>query len=239
MQLPYLYLCVCECKHMRYPSLRIGWGLGSGCACFSQVLYWFTVTFAPSQQEWFKLQFITDGCVCLCVCVCNTLIYPLKEKVTFWMYKVVINPKHFMGLSRFSARHKLIKSVKGELLSTPWFNFCFFFSSPYILISICLLPLAPLPWFLANFFLLFPPTLSSKTLPPLLSFPLLSSPQCFRLVLSSLYYVVAVGKSVCDSNLSCPIISCCSAAELWDGLLIFCKGKIYSEVECGLILSLI
>lgn len=135
------------------------------------------------------------------------------------MNKFVDSQKHFMGLSRFSAPHKPVK-CKGNyctcyhhlvsffqfpsLLSAVYF-FYLFFSTPHIS---CLL----------HFF----PSISFLLLPvPLLpSFPSASLPShlflllCFRLVLSSLYYIVAVGESVCDSNLSCPIISFCSVAEL-------------------------
>lgn len=160
-----------------------------------------------------------------------------------------------MGLSRFSALPKPIKSVKGNSslssgslfllfaffcfpshLFSPLLSFPLLFvpsiSFPLLLDASCL---SPLPFALSST----PPSLSSFLSPPLYFsvlissyFPVLissfstsplhlpsflflhsSSRLCFRLVLSSLYYVVAVGEIVCDSNLSCPIISCCSIAE--------------------------
>lgn len=87
------------------------------------------------------------------------------------------------------------------------------------------------------------------SLPPLPSFAFLpfapsalrplSSPLCFRLALSSRHYTVAEGESVSDCNLSCPIISCCSVAELKDGLLIFFLGETFNGDKRASILSLI
>lgn len=171
--------------------------------------------------------------VYVCVPECRTFVsIPRGE---FWMYKFVISPQHFMVLSRFSAPHKPIRTVKG----TPRHHLVLFF---FFLVFFCissLFPRLPLPPDALP--VLFQPYRPSLLLPfsaflplfhrpsiflPLHSLPpCLSSSLCFRLVLSSPYYITAVGESVSDSNLSCPIISCCSVAELKDGLLIFFKGR--------------
>lgn len=158
------------------------------------------------------------------MCVCTTLISIKKRRILGW-YKFVVSPSHFMGLSGFSAPHKPIRSVKGN--SSPsfgWFLGSLLYSLPHLrFLLLALLPNAPpilvLPYCpsslpLPLFCFLSSPPLTS---PPLRFSPLpsrLSSPLCFRWVLSSLYYIVAVGESASDSNLSCPIISCCSVAEL-------------------------
>lgn len=126
------------------------------------------------------------------------------------MYKVVVSPEHFMGLSGFSASHKPIKSVKGNssLSSASLFWF------PSLLHTF-----PPLRSFVLFFLLLFPISLTSSSrllailflfflsfsidsvlhnpLPPPLCSSHFSSSLCFRFALSSLYYVVAVGESVC------------------------------------------
>lgn len=130
------------------------------------------------------------------------------------MFKVVITPYHFMGLSKFSASHKPIKSVKGNsslsLFSVFWFSShqssfpLSLYTSYFSIFSFSLF------FFPVSFVLILRLLISSFSLPS----PLISPLLYFRLVLSSLYYVVTVGDNVCDSNLNCLIISCCSVAEL-------------------------
>lgn len=150
------------------------------------------------------------------------------------MYKFVISPQHFMVLSRFSAPRKPIRTVKGTPRHhlVPFFLVFFCISSPFPRLPLPpdALPVLLQPYrpslLLLPFFAFLPLFHRPSIFLPLHSLPpRLSSPLCFRLVLSSPYYITAVGESVSDSNLSCPIISCCSVAELKDGLLIFFKGR--------------
>lgn len=163
----------------------------------------------------FPVQFISPPCEVISNCStkqtyvqvpeCCTLVSKRREE--FWVYKFVFSRKHFMGLSWFSAPRKPIKSVKENCSASFGSQFVVVFSSPrpfFLLLCPSYVVCALLPCFPSL-------TSSSSSHPP--QRPSLSSPLCFRLVLSSPCYIVAVGESVSDSNLSCPIISGCSVAE--------------------------
>lgn len=130
----------------------------------------------------------------------------------------VVSPQRLVVPSRFSAPRKPIRTVQAEASCHPSAR-SFIFPS----ISSAALPLHPGLVFLFHdpslpplpFFALL---LSFRSLPPALA--LLSAVLQFSSIVP-LRYTVAEGESVSDCNLDCPIISCCSVAELKDGLLIF------------------